>query len=65
MTEDMETTTAETAPEVVVTAATPVAAPVLMVRDPEKVPGMGMCKALVPAGEVENYKAAGWTVAEE
>lgn len=61
MTDDMETHAAETdetagtAPEAAAPTATPAAASVLMVRDPEKVPGMGMCKALVPAGEVEHY----------
>lgn len=32
---------------------------VLMTRDPKR-GGKGVVKMLVPAGEVANYKAAGW-----
>lgn len=38
------------------------AGPVLMVRDP-KAGGKGVIKMLVPADEVSNFKAAGWTEA--
>lgn len=39
--------------------------PVLMVRDMDKVPGLGMTRMLVPAAEVESYEKAGWIVADE
>ena len=48
-----------------VPVAAPQAAPqadVLMVRDPRK-GGHGVTKMAVPAGQVEDFKAAGWTVA--
>ncbi len=51
---DNTTVTTEAKPEMV-----------LMKRDPDKVPGLGMYKMLVPASEVESYKTAGWIVAED
>ena len=38
---------------------------VLMTRDPDKVPGLGITKAVVPQSQVANWQAAGWTVCEE
>ncbi len=54
MTDNTITTTVEEKP-----------AMVLMQRDPDKVPGLGVCKMLVPAKEVESYEKAGWILAEE
>lgn len=50
---------ADEAPAVVAPVAT--GGPVLMVRPPGGAPGVR--KANVPADEVGNYKAAGWSVA--
>lgn len=38
---------------------------ILMKRDPERVPGMGMTKMLVPANEVASYEKAGWIKADD
>ena len=54
MTDNDITTVTEAKPEMI-----------LMQRDPERVPGLGMTKMLVPASEVESYKTAGWIEATE
>lgn len=46
--------------------STPAVEPhVLMTRDPDKVPGLGITKAVVPQSQVPNWQAAGWQVCEE
>ena len=59
MTEDNEFTLDPIKPEAVPQVD---AGPVLMVRNP-KAGGKGVVKMLVPADEVSNFKAAGWTEA--
>ena len=38
---------------------------VLMQRDPDKVPGLGVCKMLVPADEVPLFEKSGWMKSEQ
>ena len=59
MTDDNEFTLDPIQPAPVIPAAI---GPVLMVRDP-KAGGKGVIKMLVPASQIADFKAAGWTEA--